>query len=328
MTRTSLPVIGVDLGGTKVLSALIGPRARVLATDHRPTQAARGFDVVVENVVASVRAAARQGGVPLERVMAVGLGTPGISNPRAGIVYRSPNLPGWEHVPFRQIVEERLGVKTFLINDANAAALGEMKCGAARGTRDFVYVTISTGIGGGIVVNGGLYTGAAGMAGEVGHIVVEPRGLACNCGGAGCWEMYASGTAMARRARERIQGGARTVLVDMSGGKPERVDPSLIKTAAEAGDTVAQELIAETADYLAIGFGGLINVFNPEMIVVGGGLSKMGDMLLGPAFRGAAHWSYADAYRVTRFVMAELGDRAGVLGAAAHARDELKHTDG
>ena len=324
MTRTSLPVIGVDLGGTKVLSALIGPRGRVLATDHRPTQAARGFEAVVANVVASVRAVARQGNVPIGSVAAVGLGTPGISNPRTGIVFCSPNLPGWDHVPFLEIVKQRLGVKTYLINDANAAALGELKYGAARGTRDFVYVTVSTGIGGGIIIGGKLYTGSLGMAGEVGHIVVEPRGLPCNCGGAGCWEMYASGTAMARRARERIQGGAQTALVDMCGGKPERVDAPLIKEAAEAGDAVARELIAETANYLAIGFGGLINVFNPEMIVVGGGLSKIGDMLLRPAFRGAAHWSYADAYRVTRFAVAELGDRAGVLGAAAHARDELR----
>lgn len=199
-----------------------------------------------------------------------------------------------------------------------------MKYGAAKGYRNFIYLTISTGIGGGIVINGKLYTGANGMAGEVGHIVVEPDGMPCNCGGAGCWEQYASGSAIARRAREQIQQGIKTQLLKLADGDLDKIDALLIKKAAEQGDKLARKLIAETARYLGIGLGSLINIFNPELIVLGGGLTKIGDTLLKPAFQEASRRSYQDAYKTVRFALAELGDNSGVLGAAVYARNELK----
>lgn len=214
--------------------------------------------------------------------------------------------------------------KAFLINDANAAALGEMEYGVAKGCRNFIYITISTGIGGGIIIDGELYTGATGMAGEVGHIVVEPDGIPCNCGGVGCWELYASGSAIARRAREKIQQGRKTRLLKIAGGDLDKIDALLIKKAAEQGDALARKLVAETARYLGIGLGSLINIFNPELIVFGGGLSKMGDALLEPAIREAGRRSYQDAYKAVKFALAELGDNSGVLGAAVYARNELK----
>ncbi len=214
--------------------------------------------------------------------------------------------------------------EVFLINDANAAALGEMKYGAAKGCRNFIYVTISTGIGGGIIINGELYTGATGMAGEVGHMVVEPDGMPCNCGGSGCWELYASGSAIARRAREKIQQGRKTKLLQLDSGDLKKIDATLIEKAANQGDILARKLVAETARYLGIGLGSLINIFNPEIIVIGGGLTKMGDALLKPAIREASRRSYQDAYEVVRFKLAALGDNSGVLGAAVYARNELK----
>ncbi len=194
----------------------------------------------------------------------------------------------------------------------------------AKGCRNFIYITISTGIGGGIIIDGELYTGATGMAGEVGHIVVEPDGMPCNCGGVGCWELYASGSAIARRAREKIQQGRKTRLLKIAGGDLDKIDALLIKKAAEQGDALARKLVAETARYLGIGLGSLINIFNPELIVFGGGLSKMGDALLEPAIREAGRRSYHDAYKVVKFALAELGDNSGVLGAAVYARNELK----
>ena len=325
MTGRNTPiVIGIDLGGSKILSAVVDSRGKIVASDYRPTQAEKGVNAVINNILKSARTAAEKSQIPFVQIAAIGLGAPGISNPETGIICRSPNLPDWHHVPLRDIVANALKKKAFLINDANAAALGEMEYGAAKGCRNFIYVTISTGIGGGIIINGKLYTGATGMAGEVGHMVVEPNGIPCNCGGAGCWELYASGSAIARRAREKIQQGRRTQLLKLAGGDLEKIDALLIRNAAGQGDALARKLVAETARYLGIGFGSLINIFNPELIVIGGGLAKMGDTLLEPAIREAGRRSYQDVFKAVKFALAELGDNSGVLGASVYARNELK----
>lgn len=323
MAVTTPPVLAVDLGGSKILSAVVDHRGKILASDLRLTHAEKGVKSVITGILKSVEAVADKSGIPPGRFTAIGLGAPGISNPRKGIIYRSPNLPDWCDVPLQDEVEKGTGKKVFLINDANAAALGEMRYGAARGCRNFIYITISTGIGGGIIINGKLYTGSAGMAGEIGHIVVEPDGLPCNCGGSGCWELYASGTAMARRAREEIGKGRKTVLKDLAGGDMGKITAPLVKKAADRGDRLARQLIADTARYIGIGLGGLIDIFNPELIVIGGGLANMGDVLLSPAYEEAKRRSYPEAYRATRFAVAELGANSGVLGAAVYAQSEL-----
>jgi len=320
-------VIAIDLGGSKILSAVVNRRGEIVARDLRPTQAARGVRAVIEAVAASACAAEEQSGLSRDQIGGIGLGAAGISNPVTGVVYLSPNLPDWRNVPVRDMVAEATWIQVFLINDANAAALGEMRYGAAKGCRNFVFVTISTGIGGGIITDGKLYTGASGMAGEIGHITVEPDGPPCNCGGAGCWELYASGSALARRAREEIERGEKTCLMEMAGGDPRKIDAPLVKKAVERGDTLAQKLVAEAARYLGIGLGSLINVFNPELIVIGGGFSGMGDMLLKPAFAEARRRSYRDAYDAVRFALAGLGGDAGVIGAAIYAFGELKKAE-
>jgi glucokinase len=317
-------VIGVDLGGSKILSAVIDSRGKILASDYRLTHADKGVHTVINNILKSARSSAEKAQIPFIQIAAIGLGAPGISNPEAGIVYRSPNLPDWHNVQLKDIVADGLKKKVFLINDANAAALGEMEYGAAKGCRNFIYITISTGIGGGIVINGELYIGANGMAGEVGHIVVEPDGLPCNCGGSGCWELYASGSAITRRAREKIQQGRKTLLTKLAGGDLNKIDAPLIKKAAKQGDALAESLISETARYIGIGLGSLINVFNPELIVIGGGLVKMGDSLLKPAIQETGRRSYRDIFKTVRFVKPDLGDNSGILGAAVYARNQLK----
>lgn len=320
--------IGIDLGGSKILSAVIDSTGYIVASDYRPTQPEKGVKAVIENILRSARNASVKSRIPLEKMAAIGLGAPGISNPETGIIFRSPNLPDWHDVPLRDIVADRLQKRVFLINDANAAALGEMAYGAAKGCRNFLYITISTGIGGGIIINGKLYTGATGIAGEVGHIVVEPDGIPCNCGGAGCWELYASGSAIARRARENIQQGKKTHLLEMAHGDPEKIDAQLVAKAAEQGDTLAKKLIRETSRYLGMGLGSLINIFNPELIIIGGGMTKMGDRLLEPAIKEAGKRSYQVAFKAVRFALPELGQNSGVLGAVIYAKNELeKNTD-
>lgn len=321
---SSLKVVGVDLGGSKILSVVADAHGKIISRDLRATPAANGHQAVVQAILASVRRAITRANITVSQLSGVGIGAPGVSNPRTGVVFSSPNLPGWRDVPLRDIIAAEMGRKTFLINDANAAALGELYYGAARGTRDFIYVTVSTGIGGGIVIGGELYAGMEGTAGEIGHMTIADTGPGCTCGGVGCWEQLASGTALARAARRRISEGAVTVIMDYAGGDVKRVNAEAVSRAFDQGDALAWELLAQTSYYLGVGFANLLNIFNPALIVIGGGLANMGDKLLLPAYRVAGERAFKEAFRAARFARAELGGDAGVLGAAALALAEIK----
>ena len=317
-------ILGVDLGGTKILTAVTNYQGKMLSRDHSITPAQKGHEAVIQSILESAYRALEQADVAVSALTAIGVGAPGISNPETGILFTSPNLPRWRDVPLRDIMQERLGKRTFLINDANAAALGEFYFGAARGARNFIYITISTGIGGGIVIDGKIYGGAIGAAGEVGHMTIDDNGPICNCGNKGCWETLASGTALAREARHRIEEGVRTSILEYAEGEVEKVTAQVIHKAAEQGDSLAKELIARTGYYVGVGLANLINIFNPELIVIGGGLSNIGDMLLEPAFEVAGERAYKEAFQTVRFASAELGRNSGVLGAAAFALREIR----
>lgn len=317
-------ILGIDLGGSKILAAVVNHRGRVVSSHESVTPAAKGREAVIQCIVDSTRAALEQAYVAASEISAVGIGAAGISNPEAGILFTSPHLPGWRNVLLRDIIQDRLGQKTFLINDADAAALGEFYFGAARDTRHFIYLTISTGIGGGIVIDGKIYTGAIGIAGEVGHMTIDDNGPVCNCGNRGCWETLASGTALTREARLRISKGVKTSILEYAEGNIENVTPQAIHRAAEEGDKLAKELIARIGYYVGVGLANLIDIFNPELIVIGGGLSNLGDMLLEPAFKTAEKRAYKEAFQAVRFASAELGRNSGVIGAATFALREMK----
>jgi glucokinase len=319
--------LGIDIGGTKILTAVADAQGRMLSGDYSRTRAEEGVQAVVSSVLESAGRSLEQAHISAAELSAIGIGAAGLSNPETGILFTSPNLPGWEDVPLRDIVEREFGRKAFLINDANAAALGELYFGAARGARNFVYITIGTGIGGGIIIDGKIYTGSAGIAGEVGHMVVDDDGAQCNCGSRGCWETLASGTAMEREARGAIERGAQTSILKYADGKIENIGAKAIEKAARAGDKLANELISRTAYYLGVGLANLINIFNPELIVIGGGLSNIGDMLLTPAFHEAERRAFKQAYGGVRFARAELGANSSVLGAAAFALGEVRREE-
>jgi glucokinase len=316
-------ILSIDLGGTKILTAVTNSQGKMLSRDHSITPALKGYEAVIQSILESAHRALDQADVAIEKITAIGVGAPGLSNPETGILFTSPNLPGWRDVPLRDIVQERLAKKTFVINDANAAALGEFYFGAARGARNFIYITLSTGIGGGIVIDGKIYSGAIGAAGEVGHMTIDDKGPICNCGNRGCWEMLGSGTALAREARHRIKEGVATSILGYVEGDVEKVTAQVIHNAAEQGDSFAKELITRTGYYVGVGLANLINIFNPELIVIGGGLSNIGDMLLKPAFKVAGERAYKEAFQAVRFASAELGRNSGVLGAAAFALQEM-----
>jgi glucokinase len=315
--------LGVDLGGSKILAAVVGPHGEIVSSDESITPATKGREAIMQSIVDSANRALERAGVAISEICAIGMGAAGISNPEAGILFSSPNLPGLRNVLMRDIMQEKLGKKTFLINDANAAALGEFYFGAARGAHNFIYITLSTGIGGGIVLDDKIYTGAIGAAGEVGHMTIDDNGPICNCGNKGCWEMLASATALAREARHRIKEGVKTSILEYAEGDIEKVTAQIIHSAAEQGDRLAKKLITRTGYYVGVGLANLINIFNPELIVIGGGLSNIGDMLLEPAFKTAGERAYKEAFQAVRFASAELGRNSGVLGAAAFALQEI-----
>ena len=316
--------MGIDLGGSKILTAIVDPQGGMLSSDESITPATKGREAIIQGIVDSAHHALTQAGLTISEICAIGIGAAGISSPEAGILFSSPNLPGLRNVLLRDIMQEILGKKTFLINDADAAALGEFYFGAAKGVDDFIYITLSTGIGGGIVMDGKIHTGAIGAAGEVGHMTIDDKGPICNCGNRGCWETLASGTALIREARKRMERGVRTHILEYAEGDIEKVTPQAIHGAAQQGDRLAKELIGRTGYYVGVGLANLINIFNPELIVIGGGLSNIGDMLLKPAFKVAGERAFKEAFQAVRFASAGLGQTSGVLGAAAFALQEMK----
>jgi glucokinase len=312
-------VIGIDLGGTKISTALVDSDGKIIAQDYRETLAAEGPDTVIERMLDAARDVIANAGASPSQVAAVGIGAPGPLDIKAGIVISPPNLPGWDRIPLKQIIEDGLGITAFLENDANAAALGEHRFGAGRGAEHVIYVTVSTGIGGGLILDGKLYHGANGMAGEIGHMTIIPDGPRCNCGNYGCVESLASGTAIARQARKRVIYGVPTLIADLAQGDPDLITAKMVTEAATQGDTEAQEIIAEAMEHLGIAMASLVNAFNPQIIVIGGGLTHIGEQLFEPVRRVVAQRAFSAAAEVVQVVPAELGDDVGVLGAAAVA---------
>jgi glucokinase len=314
-----------DIGGTKVLAAVVAADGTLAGRPvGLPTQAHRGPDAVTERIVQALRRAVRDAGRSAGEVAGIGIACAGLVELGKGVVVSSPNLPGWDRVPLREHIESALGVKTFLDNDANAAALGEHRFGAGRGYSHLMFITVSTGIGAGLVLGGQLYTGAWGTAGEVGHMTVEAEGPPCVCGQRGCLEALASGTAMAREAIRRLKAGEPSRLRELSRGRPERVTAELIGQAAKDADGLAREVVQRAGTYLGIGLANVVNLLNPEVIVVGGGVSRMGEMLLGPARAAMKERAYALAVHDVRVVEAAQGEMAGVMGMASYVLEALQ----
>jgi len=309
-------VVGVDLGGTKIAVGLF--TSGKLTLQHlQPTRAQEGTQAVIEGLRQAISQLVSQAGIDFSQLRGIGLAAAGAIDSHNGVVTLSPNLPGWRNIPLRQIMKDSLGVPIYLINDANAAALGEYLFGAGQNVPNLVYVTVSTGIGGGIIINGEVYEGISGAAGEVGHMTIDINGLACNCGSNGCLETLASGAALAREARRHIEAGEGVAILEASGGDLGQVSAKAVFLAAQRGDRLAGELIRQTGFYLGVGLTNLVNIFNPELIIVGGGLSNMGEWLLKPARDVVRKRAYEISASAVRIVPAALGNDSGLIGAAA-----------
>jgi len=320
MKRTSGYVIGVDLGGTNVRSILIDSKGRVWARDSRESQASQGKEVVIDQIVHSlgrVLEEARSDGLRRPSILGVGVGSPGPLNTEEGIVYLAPNLPGWENVPLVRILTDRIQLPIYLENDANAAALGEWWMGAGRAVDDLVLLTLGTGIGGGIIIGGEVLHGAWDAAAEVGHMIIHEGGLLCNCGAQGCLEAYASATAVVARTMAAIKQGRRTTLTRCLGGRLEGLTSELIFRAAAEGDELSSQIVEETARFLGIGIANLVNLLDPRLVILAGGMIKAGPLLLEPVRKYATEYSLEVSTREVRIVPSKLGVDSGTIGAAA-----------
>jgi glucokinase len=311
-------VLGIDIGGTKlVVGSVAEDGSAVHAVATEPTVAEAGASDVLGRLVALAERAIAETRrtVPGAEILGVGVGAPGPLDTRSGVVLLTPNL-GWVNLPLRQIIHDRLGLPAELDNDANCAVLGEWWVGAARGTRNAIGLTIGTGIGGGIILDGKLYHGASDVAGEIGHTTIDTEGRRCKCGNYGCLEAYASGPNIAMRAREALEAGAESTLPSECGGDLGRITAQTVYDAAYAGDELALEVVNDTAKFLAVGVANLLNVFNPEVVVVCGGVTLAGDHLFVPLRREVARRAFKPAVTACRIVPGELVGTAGVYGAA------------
>lgn len=308
-------VLGIDIGGTNLVSGGVSEDGRALhGLRSEPTGAEHGADAVVSRIVAMARAtmAEIRSADPAARILGVGIGSPGPLDTRRGVVLLTPNL-GWVDMPLRDRIAEQLGLPAALDNDANCAMAGEWWVGAAQGARHAVTFTLGTGIGGGLVVDGRLIHGASDVAGEIGHITIETNGRRCGCGNDGCLEAYASGPAIARRARELVAAGA---LSSLTTGPVEAITAQTVYEAAGAGDALAREVVQDTAKYLGAGVASLINILNPEVVVICGGVTQAGDGLFVPLRREVTRRAFRPAVAACRIVPGALPGTAGVVGAA------------
>jgi glucokinase len=312
-----MSVLGIDIGGTKLAAGVVDADGRMLERGEMPTLAYEGLEPVLERIVGLGRELLARAAAQKEPVQRIGIGCAGPVDLKAGKVFDPPNLPGWSDVSLVRHIESALGLPAILENDANAAALGEFRYGAGRGVRSLFYFTVSTGIGGGIILDGKVWHGLKDAAGEAGHMTVCPDGPVCGCGNRGCLEAMASGPSIARRAREAVAAGRLTRLREV----PVVTSADVVRLAQE-GDAVAREVWEAAVKYLGIGVASVITVLAPERIVLGGGVTRAGDFLFEPLRVEVRRRVKLMPVESVLVLPAALGPDVGILGAAAVAMGE------
>ena len=320
-------VIGVDLGGTNIVVGVLpidGGTGEVLALQNEPTEAHRGAKYVVDKIVLLIEEAraqiVSQYGGSRGDFAGVGIGSPGPLNRPTGTVINTPNL-GWRNFPLRDLISNAVNLPAVLDNDANCATYGEWWLGAGRDVNTLIGITLGTGIGGGIVLNGEIFHGVSDSAGEIGHMTIEANGRKCPCGNYGCLEAYASGPAIARRAIEGLDAGADSLLNDLV-NTVEEITAATVYEAAVNGDPYANEVMRETAKFLGAGVANVINIFNPDMVVIAGGVTKAGDHLFVPLRAEVRRRAFKSALDACEITAAQLPGTAGVIGAAGVFKKE------
>ncbi len=311
--------IGIDLGGTNIAAGIVDTENgyKIIQKGSVPTNAARDPESIVEDMAQLCRDLVAQAGLTFEDIGYAGIATPGTANRATGVVEYANNLP-FLHFPIADSLKAKIPLKAVYIeNDANAAAKGEAVAGAAKGTRHSVMITLGTGVGGGIIINNEVYAGFNYAGAELGHMVIQHNGRQCSCGRKGCWEAYSSATGLINMTKDKLAETKDTLMWEMIGGDIGKVSGKTAFAAARQGDKAAQEVVDEYIDYLACGLTNILNIFQPEVISMGGGVANERDNLLKPLLPILGQEEYAsNSGEHTQIKIAELGNDAGIVGAA------------
>ncbi len=311
----TLKRIGIDVGGTNVKIALVNDEGKILYSNSVPTRAEMGYEYTVNNIKQAIYDLLKETKLEPKDIQGMGFGFPGQVDYKAGIVRNAPNIPGWVEIPIAKIFEDEFHIPTRVDNDVRCAALGELNYGAGKGCENLICITVGTGIGSGLVVNGKLVRGASNAAGEIGHIKLQMNGgPICGCGDTGCLEAFASGPAIVALAEDYIKGGKSTKYRELANGAP--ITPYIVCEAAKAGDPVAQRIFTIIGEYIGIGMASVVNLLNPEKIIIGGGVADAGEYLLNPLSETLKKRAMKIAGETVKIVHAELGNTAGVIGAS------------
>lgn len=308
--------IGVDLGGTNIAVGVIDENYNIIGRGKVKTRAPRPAEAIFDSIKEAVDMAVVNAGINYDEIQSVGIGTPGSVNKDTGAIEFSNNLK-FHNVPAKAMLEERLKKPVYLENDANAAALGEAIAGCGHGVKNFVAVTLGTGVGSGIIIDGKIYRGSNFCGGEMGHMVINVDGIPCNCGRKGCWEKYASATALVSQAVEAMQNDKSSLLWQTCDGDLNKVDGKSIFDALDLGDATAKAVVDRYLYYVSIGIANVINALQPESVCVGGGISGQGEKILQPIremVKAERYSVYAD--KQATIIPAALGNDAGIIGAA------------
>jgi glucokinase len=309
-------IAGLDIGGTKLAVVLSNARGEVLAKRSEPTRAKEGPEAVIAQLLAMLEALLLDEGMWMQGLEGIGIACGGPLNSKTGVIYSPPNLPGWNAVPLKELVENATKLPVIVENDANAGALAELRFGNNPKIRNLVYMTMSTGIGGGIVLDGRIYHGTNDLAGEVGHQVVMPDGPECKCGKRGCLEAICSGPSIARRARQHA-AAEDTLMLELAGNDLESITSAHVFAAARAGDSLASRIVDETAYYMGIGIANILQTLNPEVVRIGTIAVRNGDFFLEPLRRYVRQNTWPSIFEVCRIEAASLGESVGDLAAVA-----------
>jgi len=316
-------IIGVDIGGTLLRAALFDTQLSMLERAQQETRASEGIDAVLERLYETITQVLPE---DMDSLLGIGIATPGPLDAKQGVVLQTPNLPFFE-TPLQALVHERFRVPVYVGNDADLAGLAEYMMGAGQGSSTLVYMTISTGVGGGIVIDNKPLIGG-GLAGEIGHMVIDPHGPLCGCGHPGHLEAFSSGTGIVRNARRRLEAGEPSMLRDMCGGHVERITAREVGEAAHQGDALALEVVTEAGRYLGAAIASLMSLLNPDIFVLGGGVTKIGDLLFDPLHEAVQTYALHERYwKNTPIVLAKLGEDVGLVGGAALVHSH-QQTDG
>lgn len=314
-------LLGVDLGGTKILAGVFDAKFDLKGTAKLSTKADRGVDAVIDRIARCINEAVDECDLTLKRIRGVGIGAPGAVDAESGRVIFAPNLPGWKDIPLKKELEKRLGVPVFAGNDCNVCTLGTFDREYKAKPKNLVGVFIGTGIGGGLVINGELYAGHNLTAGEIGHMVIEVNGPKCGCGNRGCFEALASRTAIFRKIQSAVKDGQKTILTDMLGPDLADMRSGDLRKAIRKGDKFVEKVVEEAAEYAGIGIANLINILNPEVVVVGGGvIEALENEIMPTLIKVAKEHVMSGTMSGIEIEASKLGDHAGITGAAVLAR--------